>query len=111
MTKKDTMTDCDITVVNGKKIISDYFELAKTFNSHHNNTVEISSDFKPLKITNQFNDDLSVIDEIIHTYHGNPSVKQLGNAMSASNTPKPIFFSFEPINPAEVQICLKNIST
>ena len=68
LTNKGTLTDCDITIVDGKKIISDDFELAKTFNNHYINTVEINSGFKPLKITNQSKDDLLVIDEIIHTY-------------------------------------------
>ena len=62
LTNKSTLTDCDITIVDRKKIISDDFELAKTFNNHYINTVEINSGFKPLKITNQSKDDLSVID-------------------------------------------------
>ena len=105
------MTDCDITIVDGKKIISDDFELAKTFNNHYINTVEINSGFKPLKITNQSKDDLSVIDEIIRTYQDHPSVKQIKNVITTSNTPKPIYFSFEPTNPVEVQKRLKNINT
>ena len=90
------MTDCDITIVDGKKIISDDFELAKTFNNHYINTAEKNIGFKPLKMTNQSKDDLSVIDEIIRTYHA--SVKQISNAITTSNTPKPISFSFEPTN-------------
>ena len=82
------MTDCDITIVDGKMIISDDFELAKTFNNHHINTAEINSGFKSLKITNQFKDDLSVIDEIIRTYQDHPSVKQIKNVITTSNTPK-----------------------
>ena len=103
------MTDCDITIVDGKKIISDDFELAKTFNNHYINTVEINSGFKPLKITNQSKDDLLVIDEIIHIYQDHPSVKQIKNVITTSNTPKPIYFSFEPTNPVEVQKRIKNI--
>ena len=105
------MTDCYITIVDGKKIILDDFELAKTFNNHYINTVEINSGFKPLKITNQIKDDLSVIDEIICTYQDHPSVKQKSNAIITSSTPKPISFSFEPTNPVEVQKRLKNINT
>ena len=105
------MTDCDITTVDGKKIISDDSELAKTFNNHYINAVEINSGFKPLKITNQSKDDLLVIDEIIHTYQDHPSVKQIKNVITTSNTPKPIYFSFEPTNPVEVQKRLKNIDT
>ena len=96
------MTDCDITIVDGKKIISDEFKLAKTFNSYYINTVEINSGFKPLKTTNQFKDDFSVIDEIIRAYQGHPSVKQINSAITTSNTPKPIL---------EVQKRLKNINT
>ena len=44
------------------------FGLAKTFNKNYINAIEINSGFKPLKITNQSKDDLSVIDEIIRTY-------------------------------------------
>ena len=105
------MTDCDTTIVDGRKIISDVFELAKTFSNHYINTVEISSGFKPLKITNQPKDDSSVIDEIICTYQDHPSVKQMRKAITASNTPKPISFSFEPTNPVEVRKYLRNINT
>ena len=75
LTNNGNLTDCDITIVDGKKIISDEFKLAKTFNSYYINTVEINSGFKPLKTTNQFKDDFSVIDEIIRTYQDHPSVK------------------------------------
>ena len=105
------MTDCDITIVDGKKIISDDFELAKTFNNHYINIVEINSGFKLLKITNQSKDDLLVINEIIHTYQDYPSVNQIKNVITTSNTPKPIYSSFEPTNPVEVQKRLKNIDT
>ena len=111
LTNKGTLTDCDITIVDGKKKISDDFEFAKTFNNHYIKTAEINCGFKPLKITNQSKDDLSVIDKIIRTYQDNPSVKQISNAITTSNTPKPISFSFEPTNPVEVQKRLKNINT
>ena len=111
LTNKGTLTDCDITIVDGKKIISDDFELAKTFNNHYINTIEINSGFKPLKITNQSKDDLLVINEIIHTYQDHPSVKQVKNVITTSNTPKPIYFRFELTNPVEVQKRLKNIDT
>ena len=81
LTNKGTLTDCDITFVDGKKIISDDFELVKTFNNHYINTVEINSGFKPLTITNQSKDNLSVIDDIIHTYQDHPSVKQMRNVL------------------------------
>ena len=89
----------------------DDFELAKTFNNHYSNSVKINSGFKPLKITNQSKDYLSVIDEITRTYQYHPSVKQIKNVITTSNTPKPIHFSFEPTNPVEVQKRLKNIDT
>ena len=103
------MTDCDITIVDGKKITSDDFEL--TFNNHYINTVEINSCFKPLKIINQSKDDLLVINEIIHTYQDHPSVTQIKHVITTSNTPKLIYFSFEPTNPVEVEKHLKNIDT
>ena len=90
------MTDRDITIVDGKKIISVYhFELAKTLKNHYINRVEINSGFKSLEITNQSKDDISVIDEIIRTYQDQPSVKQIKNAITTSNTPKPVHFSFD----------------
>ena len=82
MTNIGTLTDCDITIADGKKIISDDFELAKTFNNHYINTVEINSGFKPLKITNHSKDDLLVIDEIMCTYQDHPSVKQIKNVIA-----------------------------
>ena len=60
---------------------------------------------------NQLKDDLSVIDEIIRTYQDHPSVKQIKNVITTSNTPKPIYFSLEPTNPVEVQKRLKNTDT
>ena len=53
----------------------DDYKLAKTFNNHYIDKVEINSGFKPLKITNQSKDDLSLIEEIIRTYQDHPSVK------------------------------------
>ena len=61
-------SDCDIIIVDGKKKISDNFEIANIFSNHYINTVETNSGFGPLKITNQSEDDFSVIDEIVHTY-------------------------------------------
>ena len=107
LTNKGSLTDCDILIVDEEKIISGDFELAKTFNNHYINTVKINSGFTPLKITSQSKDDLSVIDEIICPYQDHPSVKQIKNAIITSNTPKPIYFSFEPTNPVEVQKRLK----
>ena len=92
LTNIGTLADCDITIADGKKIISDDFELAKTFNNHYVNTVKISSGFKPLKATNQSKDDFSVIDGIIRKYQDQPSVKQISSAIITSSTPKPIFF-------------------
>ena len=103
------MTDCDKATVDGRKIISEDFELAKTFNNHYINIVEINSGFKPLKITNQSKDDLSVNDEIIRTYQDHQSVEQISDAITTSKIPKPISFSFEPTNPVEVQKRLKKL--
>ena len=38
-------------------------------------------------------------------------MKQIKNVITTSNTPKPIYFSFEPTNPVEVQKRLINIDT
>ena len=73
-----------------KKITSDDFELAKTFSNHYINTAEINSGFKPLKMTEKSKDNISVIEKIVHTYQDHPSVKQIKNAITTSNTPKPI---------------------
>ena len=64
-----------------------------------------------MKTANQSKDDFSVTDEIIRTYQDHPSVKQISSAITTSNTFKPIFISFEPTNPDEVQKSLKNINT
>ena len=93
LTNKGTLTNCYITIVDGKKIIWDDFELAKTFSNYYVNTVvKINNGFKPLKATNQSKHDFSVIDEIIRTYQDHPSLKQISSTMTTSNTPKPIFF-------------------
>ena len=38
-------------------------------------------------------------------------MKQISSATTTSNTPKPIFFSFEPTDPVEVQKHPENINT
>ena len=38
-------------------------------------------------------------------------MKQIKYVIATSNTPKPIYFSFEPTNPVKVQKRLKNIDT
>ena len=102
------MTDCNTTIVDGTKIISNHFELAKTFNNHYFNTVEINICFKPLKITNDSKKIVLVIYEIIYTYQDHPSVKQISNATATENTPKLIFFTFETNNLVKIQKHLKN---
>ena len=53
LTNKGTLTNCYITIVDGKKIIWDDFELAKSFSNYYVNTVvKINNGFKPLKATN-----------------------------------------------------------
>ena len=42
LTNKGTFTGCDITIVDGKKIILANFELAKTFNNHYLNTLKVT---------------------------------------------------------------------
>ena len=79
------MTDCDITIVDGKKIISDDVESAKTSKNQYINAVEINSGFEPLKTTNQSKDGFSVIDEIIRTYQDHSSVKQINNAIPTTH--------------------------
>ena len=111
LTNIGTLADCDITIADGKKIISDHFELAKTFNNHYVNTVKINSGFKPLKAANQSKDDFSVIDGIIRKYQDHPSVKQISSAIVTSSTPKPAFFSFEATNLVDIQKRLRNINT
>ena len=77
----------------------------KTFNNHYIKTVEINCGLKRLEITNQSKDDFSVTDKI------HPNVKQISIAITTSNTPKAIPFSFELTNTVEVQRRLKNINT
>ena len=110
-TNKGTLTDCDITIIDGTRVILNDFELAKTFNNHYINTVEIKGGFKPLKITNKSNDDFSVIKEIIRTYQNHPSAKQINSSITTSSTPKPISFRSEPTNPFRFQERLKGISS
>ena len=38
-------------------------------------------------------------------------MRQISSAITTSNTPKSISFSFEPANPVEIQKRLKNINT
>ena len=62
---KGMLANFDIALVDGKKIISDDFELAKTYyHNYHINKVEINSRNKPLKIINPLNDEILVIGKI-----------------------------------------------
>ena len=65
LTHEGNLTDCAIAIADGKKVISNDFELAKTFSNHYIHTDEINSGFKPLKTTNKSKVQLSV--EILST--------------------------------------------
>ena len=65
LTNKGNLADCDIAIVDCKKVISNDFELAKTFSNHYIHAYEINSGFKPVKTTNKSKVQLSV--EILST--------------------------------------------
>ena len=66
LTNKGILANYDKTLADCKKVISDVFQLIKTFNNYYINTVEINSGNKPLQIINPLQDDISAIAKIIN---------------------------------------------
>ena len=69
----------DISLIDGKNVITDEYELSQIFNKHYINIVEKSYGNKPNKIGTTLGslNDSDVIDRIIKSYQNNPSVLKI----------------------------------
>ena len=67
----------DVTLIDGKNVITDVSEIAKTFNKHYINIVEKSCENKPNKIGTILRslNDSDVIDRIIKSCQSHPNFK------------------------------------
>ena len=70
MANKDMIASNDITLIDGKNVITDEYEISQTFNKHYINIIEKSCGNKPSKIGTTLGSliDSDVIDRIIKLY-------------------------------------------
>ena len=107
MTNKGMIANKDITLIDGKNVITDEYELSQIFNKHYINIVEKSCGNKPNKIGTTLGclDDSDVIDRIIKSYQNHPSVLKIKNKFGSDLNS----FDFQQIKAPEVKKLLKEI--
>ena len=107
MTNKGMVTSNDITLIKGKNVITDEYEISQTFNKHYINIVEKSCGNKPNKIGTTLGslNDSDVIDRIIKSYQNHPSVLKIKNKFGSDLNS----FDFQQITTSEVKKLLKEI--
>ena len=71
----------DVTLIDGKNVITDVSEIAKTFSKHYINIVEKSCENKPNKTGTTLGplNDSDAIDRIIESYQNHPNVLKVKN--------------------------------
>ena len=81
MTNKGMIASNDITLIEGKNVITDEYDISQTFNKHYINLVEKSCGNKPNKIGTTLGslNDSDVIDRINKSYQNHPSVLKIKN--------------------------------
>ena len=107
MTNKGMIANKDITLIDGKNVITDEYEIWQIFNKHYINIVEKSCANKPNKIgttLGSFNDS-DVIDRIIKSYQNHPRVLKIKNKFGSDLNS----FDFQQIKAPEVKKLLKEI--
>ena len=97
----------NITLIEGKNVITDEYKISQTFNKHYINIVEKSCGKKPNKIGTTLGslNDSDVIDRIIKSYQNHPSVLKIKNKFGSDF----ISFDFQQVKPPEVKRLLKEI--
>ena len=97
----------DITLIEGKNVITDEYEISQTFNKYYINIVEKGCGNKPNKIGTLLGslNDSDVIDKIIKSYQNYPSVIKIKNIFGSDF----ISFNFQQITTSEVKKLLKEI--
>ena len=85
MTNKGMIASNNITLIEGKNVITDEYEISQTFNKHYINIAEKSCGNKPNKIGTTLGslNDSDVIDRIIKSYQNHPSVLKIKNKFSS----------------------------
>ena len=106
MTNKGMIASNDITLTEGKNVITDEYEISQTFNKHYINIAEKSCGNKPNKIGTTLGslNDSDVIDRIIKSYQNHPSVLKIKNKFGSDLNS----FDFQQIT-SEVKKLLKEI--
>ena len=106
MTNKGMVASNDLTLIEGKNVITDEYEISQTFNKHYINIVEKSCGNKPNKIGTTLGslNDSDVIDRIIKSYQNHPSVLKIKNKFGSDLNS----FDFQQIT-SEVKKLLKEI--
>ena len=101
LTNKCMVASNDITLIEGKNVITDEYEISQTFNKHYINIVEKSCGNKPNKIGTTLGslNDSDIIDRIIKSYQNHPSVLKIKNKFG-SNLNK---FHFQQTATSEVK--------
>ena len=107
MTNKGMIANKDITLIDGKNVITGEYKLSQIFNKHYINIVEKSCGNKPNKIgtTLESLNDSDVIDRIIKSYQNHPSVLKIKNKFGSDLNS----FDFQQIKASEVKKLLKEI--
>ena len=92
----------EITLTEGKNVITDEYEISQTFNKYYINVVGKSCGNKPNKIgtTLRSLDDRDVIDRIIKSYQNHPSVLKIKNKFGSDLNS----FDFQEITTSEEKI-------
>ena len=91
----------DITLIEGKNVITDEYEISQTFNKHYINIAEKSCRNKPNKLGTTLGslNDSDVIDRIIKSYQNHPSVLKIKNKFGSDLNS----FDFQQITTSEVK--------
>ena len=107
MTNKGMIASNNITLIEGKNVITDEYKISQTFNRHYINIVEKSCGKKPNKIGTTLGslNDSDVISRIIKSYQNHPSVLKITNKFGSDF----ISFDFQKVKPPEVKRLLKEI--
>ena len=107
MTNKGMIANKDITLIDGKNVFTDEYEISQIFNKHYINIVEKICGNKPNKIgtTLGYLNDSDVIDRIIKSYQNHLSLLKIKNKFGSDLNS----FDFQQIKAHEVKKLLKEI--
>ena len=101
MKNKGMIASNDITLIEGKNVITNDYEISQTLNKHYNNIVEKSCGNKLKNIGTRLGslNDSDVIGRIIKSYQNHPSVLKIKNKFGSGLNS----FDFQQIKTSEVK--------